>query len=75
MDRCVLEGKSEQAAGASPPAHIKKRENWTSLPGSTHFLNAAALQHTLIRGVCSFGLREWTITKTSRPFFSIEQSR
>lgn len=50
MDRCVLEGKSEQAAGRPPPAHIKTG-NWTSLPGSTHFLNAAALQHTLIRGV------------------------
>ncbi len=50
MDRCVLEGKSEQAAGR-PPQRTSKTGNWTSLPGRTHFLNAAALQHTLIRGV------------------------
>ncbi|SPW93527.1 Uncharacterised protein [Escherichia coli] len=50
MDRCVLEGKSGQTAGR-PLQRTSKTGNWTSLPGSTHFLNAAALQHTLIRGV------------------------
>lgn len=34
-----------------PLQRTSKTGNWTSLPGSTHFLNAAALQHTLIRGV------------------------
>ncbi len=50
MDRCVLEGKSGQTAGRPPPAHIKNGK--LDKPSRQHtFFNAAALQHTLIRGV------------------------
>lgn len=34
-----------------PLQRTSKKGNWTSLPGSTHFFNAASLQHTLILGV------------------------
>ena len=34
-----------------PLQRTSKTGNWTSLPGSTHFFNAASLQHTLIREV------------------------
>lgn len=51
MDRCVLEGKSEQTAGRPPPAHIKNGKLDKPSRQHTFFLNTAALQHTLIRGV------------------------
>lgn len=50
MVRCVLEGMSGQTAWRNPPAHTKTGK-WAGIPGSAHFSNAAALQHTLIREV------------------------
>ncbi len=48
-DVCWRESLSKTAG--VPLQRTSKTGNWTSLPGSTHFLNAAALQHTLIREV------------------------
>lgn len=73
MDRCVLEGKSEQAAGVPSSAH-QKREIGQAFPAAHIFECSSPPAHTY-SGSFSFGLREWTITKLSRPFFSIEQSR
>lgn len=50
MDRCVLEESLGKLRGV-PLQRTSKTGNWTSLPGSTHFFNAASLQHTLILGV------------------------
>lgn len=74
MDRCVLEGKSGQTAGRPPPAHIKNRKLDKPSRQHTFFECSCPPAHTY-SGSFSFGLREWTITKLSRPFFSIEQSR
>ncbi len=74
MDRCVLEGKSGQTAGRPPPAHIKNGKLDKPSRQHTFFECSCPPAHTY-SGSFSFGLREWTITKLSRPFFSIEQSR
>lgn len=74
MDRCVLEGKYGQTAGRPPPAHIKNRKLDKPSRQHTFFECSCPPAHTY-SGSFSFGLREWTITKLSRPFFSIEQSR
>lgn len=58
-----------------PLQRTSKTGNWTSLPGSTHFFECSCHPAHTYSGSFSFGLREWTITKLSRPFFSIEQSR
>lgn len=67
------EGKSEQTAGVPSSAH-QKREIGQAFPAAHIFECSCPPAHTY-SGSFSFGLREWTITKLSRPFFSIEQSR
>src|SRR5699024_5737038 len=57
-------GKVWANCGASPSSAHQKQEIGQAFPPA----------HTY-SGSFSFGLREWTITKLSRPFFSIEQSR
>ncbi len=64
---CVAQPSSahqkQENGQAFPAAHIFQMQ----LPSSTHLFGKFQLW--------IFGLREWTITKLSRPFFSIEQSR
>lgn len=74
MVRCVLEGMSGQTAWRNPPAHTKNRKMGRHSRQRTFFKCSCPPAHTY-SGSFSFGLREWTITKLSRPFFSIEQSR